>query len=159
MQQPTASPAAAELIKQSEGLRLKAYLCPAGVPTIGYGHTSGVQLGMTCTREQAEQWLASDLAEFSRKVRAAVKVALTQAQFDALVSFAFNCKSWEHSTLIAKLNAGDYRGAAAEFPKWDHAHVNGRVVEEGGLKRRRAAEQALFCSDSGIMENKPAVGS
>lgn len=130
------------LIKQFEGCRLTAYKCPAGRWTIGYGHTSGVKAGQKITRKQAEQFLKSDLKQFEKGVEKVVKVSLNQNQFDALISFSYNCGlgALQNSTLLKKLNKKDYKGASAEFPRWNK--VNGRILE--GLKRRRKAERALF---------------
>jgi len=131
-----------ELIKQFEGLRLKAYKCPAGIWTIGYGHTKGVYPGMTITEELADKFLVDDIWYFERGVESLVAVPLTQGQFDALVSFAFNvgADGLGDSTLLKKLNSGDYAGAADEFPKW----VYSRGKKLKGLVRRRAAERELF---------------
>lgn len=139
-----------ELIKKFEGLRLKAYKCPSGIWTIGYGHTKGVYPGMTITEELADKFLVDDIWYFERDVESLVKVPLTQGQFDALVSFAFNVGSdiddddipegLGDSTLLKKLNSGDYAGAADEFPKW----VYSRGKKLKGLVRRRAAERELF---------------
>lgn len=136
------SKAGLDLIKQFEGLYLKAYRCPAGVPTIGYGHTAGVAMGQTITQQQADDYLRRDVRQFERAVERLVKVPLTQGQFDALVSFAFNLGegALAQSTLLRLLNAGDYAGAAAQFERWNKA--GGRVLP--GLVRRRAAERALF---------------
>lgn len=133
-----------DIVKLYEGLRLEAYLCPAGVPTIGYGHTKGVSLGMTCTKEQAEEWLENDFYMARNDVNAVVKVPLTQNQLDALGSFVFNLgvRKLIQSTLLKKLNAGDYSGAAAEFDKWVFA--GGKKLN--GLVKRRAAEKQLFLS-------------
>lgn len=131
------------LIKSFEGLRLQAYTCPAGVLTIGYGSTGPhVRPGMRITEQQADALLLSDLSRFEAAVTGAVRVPLTQAQFDALVSFTFNVgvAALRSSTLLRKLNAGDYAGAAAEFARWNKA--GGKVL--AGLTRRRAAERALF---------------
>lgn len=132
------------LTEQFEGCRLTAYLDQVGVPTIGYGHTRGVHLGMTCTQEQAEAWLREDIALCEQDVNTHVKVPLTQGEFDALVDFSFNlgCQSLNGSTLLRLLNAGNYAGAAAQFDLWDHA--GGQVV--AGLLRRREAEEQLFQS-------------
>lgn len=137
-----ASKAGLDLIKQFEGLYLKAYRCPAGVPTIGYGHTAGVAMGQTVTQQQADDYLRRDVRQFERAVSRLVRVPLTQGQFDALVSFAFNLGegALAQSTLLRLLNAGDYAGAAAQFERWNKA--GGRVLP--GLVRRRAAERALF---------------
>lgn len=136
------SEAGLALIRQSEGLRLRAYLCPAGIPTIGYGSTAGVKLGQTITAERAEELLREDVRQFEAAVSRLVKVPLTQGQFDALVSFAFNlgARSLEQSTLLRLLNVGDYSGAAAQFDRWVYA--SGKRLS--GLVKRRAAERALF---------------
>ena len=130
------------LTESFEGCRLQAYLDSVGVPTIGYGHTHGVTLGMTCTQEQAEQWLQQDIQVAAQAVNRMVTVALTQPEFDALVDFTFNLGtgSLQHSTLLRLLNAGNYKGAAAEFEKWDRA--GGKVM--AGLLRRRQAEEQMF---------------
>ena len=130
------------LIKEFEGLRLKAYLDSVGVPTIGYGHTSGVQMGDTCSPEQAEQWLKEDCTDAEDCVNFEVSFALTQNEFDALVSFVFNlgCGNFRKSTLRRKLLDGDHDGAALEFRRWDKA--GGQVLD--GLIRRRYAESKLF---------------
>ena len=136
------SQAGIDLIKSFEGCSLTAYKCPAGVWTIGYGHTSGVRAGQKITQKQAEEFLKSDLTLYEKGVEKAVRVKLNQNQFDALVSFSYNCGvgALRNSTLLKKLNAGDYKGSSAEFPRWNKA--NGRIL--AGLKRRRAAEKALF---------------
>lgn len=138
--------AAVDLVKHFEGLYLEAYRCPAGVPTIGYGHTDGVRLGQTVTEAQAEQLLTSDLAEAAADVDRYVKVPLNDDQRGALSSFVFNlgAGSLASSTLLRKLNLGDATGAAAEFGRWVYATVNGKPTKLAGLVARRAAEQALF---------------
>lgn len=140
------------LIKSFEGLGLKAYPDPAtgGKPyTIGHGTTiypSGmpVKLGDTCTAQQAMDYLRSDLKKFEAGVNNLVKVKLSQGHFDALVSFAYNLGlgNLGSSTLLKKLNAGDYLGASNEFLRWDKAA--GKVM--AGLTRRRQAERQLFLS-------------
>ncbi len=143
--------AGAALIKSYEALRLEAYLpTPDDVPTIGWGHTKGVKMGDTCTEEQAEAWFREDVAEFEGYVNELVSVPLTQNQFDALVSFAFNVgpdidadtipEGLGDSTLLKKLNAGDYHGAARCFKAWNKQR--GKVL--AGLTRRRAEEARLF---------------
>ncbi len=131
-----------DLIKGFEGCRLKAYKCPAGIWTIGYGHTSGVKEGQAITFSQAEEFLKQDLKRFETSVRSLVTVAITQNQFDALVSFCYNlgAGALKTSTLLKKLNNGDYNGAAEEFDRWVYA--NGKKLQ--GLVRRRAAEKELF---------------
>lgn len=131
-----------DIVKEAEGLRLSAYLCPAGIPTIGYGHTKDVKLGDTCTKQQAEEWLENDFFMAKNDVRAVVKVPLRENQLDALASFVFNLgvRKLIQSTLLKKLNAGDYSGAAAEFDKW----VFAGKVKLNGLVKRRAKERQLF---------------
>lgn len=131
-----------DLIKRFEGCRLTAYKCPSGVYTIGYGHTSGVKKGQRITQRQAEAYLREDVAKFENGVNKYVSAPLTQNQFDALVSFCFNCglTAFKNSTLRKKLNAKDYAGAGKELLRWNKA---GGVVLDG-LKRRRNAEKALF---------------
>lgn len=137
------SDAGVALIKRSEGFRARPYLCPAGVPTIGYGHTGGVALDdPPITEEQALCMLRADLVAFEMGVSAALRVRIEQHQFDALVSFAFNAGlgALQSSTLLRRLNAGDFAGAAAEFPRWNKG--GGRVLP--GLVARRAEERRLF---------------
>lgn len=131
-----------DLIKSFEGLRLSAYKCPAGVWTIGYGTTAGVKPGQSITKERAEELLRDDVKRFEDQVLRLVKVPLTQGQFDALVSFTYNlgAANLGNSTLLRLLNAGDYKGAAAQFDRWTKA--GGKELP--GLVKRRAAERALF---------------
>ncbi|MGL4585504.1 MAG: lysozyme [Acinetobacter ursingii] len=135
------------LIKQFEGLRLNAYDDGVGVWTIGYGtikYPNGtlVKKGDKITQTQADQYIANDVATFERSVNMLVNVPLTQNQFDALVSFTYNlgATNLNASTLLKKLNAKDYKGASAEFQKWNKA--GGKVMT--GLVRRRKAEMELF---------------
>lgn len=139
------SQAGIDLIKRWESLRLDAYLCPAGIPTIGYGHTEDVKLGQHITEHQADVILESDIAFIEPKVERMAPSA-TQGEFDALVSFAFNLgvNALATSALLRKYRAGDKAGAAAEFAKWCHARVKGEMVALPGLVKRRAAEAALF---------------
>ena len=133
-----------DIVRFYEGLRLQAYLCPAGIPTIGYGHTKNVKLGDVCTKQQAEEWLENDFFMAKTDVKAVVKVPLRQNQLEALSSFVFNLgvRKLIQSTLLKKLNAGDYTGAASEFDKW----VYSGGVKLTGLIKRRAAEKQLFLS-------------
>ncbi len=135
-----------DLIKSFEGLRLNSYQDSAGVWTIGYGHTAGVGPGQTITREQAESLLRQDVQWAQDAVRDNVDVPITQNQFDALVSFTFNvgAGAFGSSTLLSKLNGGDYAGAQQEFGRWVHA--GGQRLE--GLVRRRGDEAALFGNQS-----------
>lgn len=130
------------LIKRFEGLELKAYKDSVGILTIGYGHTHAVKAGDAITGEQADAFLREDLQVAELTINTNVKVKLTQGQFDALASFVFNLGSgnFVKSTLIRKLNAGDYTGAADEFGKW----VNAGDKKLPGLVKRRAAEREVF---------------
>lgn len=136
------SPRGLALIRQFEGLRLLAYKDAVGVPTIGYGTTRGVKMGMTITKAQAEEMLRQDVERFEPEVQRLVRVPLNQNQWDALLSFTYNLGSanLESSTLLKLLNNGDYRAAADQFPRWNKA--KGAVLN--GLTTRRAAERALF---------------
>lgn len=143
------------LIKEFEGLRLESYLCTAKVWTIGYGTTlypngKRVKPGEKCTKAEAELYLKLAVEIFAREVKSLIKVPVTDNQLCALISFAYNVGSdidadtiaegLGDSTLLKKLNAGDIKGAAAEFPKWNKS--GGKVTP--GLTRRRKAEMELF---------------
>lgn len=135
-----------DVIKEFEGLRLEAYLCPAGVWTIGYGHTGGdVWPGLVITKEWAEWLLEEDLKRFEANVSGYVRVDLTQDQFDALVSFTYNvgAEAFKNSTLLKKLNAGEYEEAADQFLRWNKS--KGKVL--AGLTNRRKKERALFLGE------------
>ena len=137
-----------EIIKMFEGFRSEPYLCPAGVATIGFGSTRGIDgnrvtLGHSAiNRDEAEEMLAHDLQNVEKSVGRLIRVALTQNQFDALVSFTYNLGSGrlQSSTLRSKLNREDYAGAADQFQKWVMAG-NKRL---SGLVKRRFVERKLF---------------
>ena len=137
------------LICEFEGKRLVAYDDGVGVWTIGFGtikYPSGnrVKKGDTCTLEQAKEYMRHDLIEFEHTVNSSVKVPLNQNQFDALVSLAYNIGSnaFKSSTLVKKLNTGDYQGAADQFNVW----VNAGGKRMQGLVNRRDREKLLFLS-------------
>ena len=135
-----------DLIKHFEGFEPKAYLCPAGVLTIGYGSTGKhVTRGQTITEAEATALLAKDVVRFENGVNK-LGVTLTQNQFDALVAFVYNVGegSFNASTLVKRLKAGDMVGAAAQFGVWNKARVKGVLTVLKGLTTRRAAEAALF---------------
>jgi len=135
-----------ELIKQFECFREEAYLCPAGVWTIGYGHTKDVCEGDRITREKAIEYLRADLNHAENAVRNNVKVPLTQNQYDSLVSFVFNIgvNAFKNSTLLRKLNSGDYTGASEEFQRWNKVTTDGEKKVCNGLIKRREKEKAYF---------------
>lgn len=131
-----------QLTESFEGVRLVAYQDSVGVWTIGYGHTRGVDPGMTCTQAEADNWLMCDIAYSAEDVNTHIKTTISQGEFDALVDFAFNlgAGSLNNSTLLKLVNAGDFDAAAQQFPRWDKAGGH----EVAGLLRRRLAEQAEF---------------
>jgi lysozyme len=137
------SQAGIDLIKEFEGCELTAYVCPAGVLTVGYGHTGpDVKPGQEIDEDEAEQLLRNDLAKFETCVEEMLEVEVTQAQFDALVSFAFNlgCGALRSSTLLKLLNGGKPDAARQQFSRWNKG--GGQVLT--GLTRRRAAEAEMF---------------
>lgn len=139
------SPKGIALIKEFEGLRLKAYKCPGGVWTIGYGHTAGVKSGMVISEAQAEEYLKADLIVFERYLNGH-GLALNQNQFDALVSFIYNVGigNFSNSTLLRKVRANPQDNSIMdEFLRW--VYSKGRVLP--GLQRRRLAEMKLYFSN------------
>lgn len=147
------SPAGAALIKAFEACmaadgdgRFKAYRCPADVLTIGWGHTNHTgrkfEAGAVWTQAECDEAFAQDMTAFEDIVHKLVKKPLSQHQFDALVAFAYNVGggNLKSSTLLRKLNAGDYDGAALEFHRWNRS--KGQVLR--GLVRRRASEALMF---------------
>lgn len=143
------SEACLAIIRACEGFSATPYICPAGVPTIGYGSTryeDGKKVSMSDSPISVDRanaiMLATLQTEYAPAVDRYVKVPLTQGQYDALVDFSYNCgaQNLRNSTLLRKLNTGDYPGAAAEFGKW----VYGGGKELLGLVKRRAMERALF---------------
>lgn len=142
---------AAALVARFEGFSADAYLCPAGVLTIGYGHTHNVKEGMTITKERAMTLLSLDLFERKKAIEQLVRVPVTEGQVIALLSFVFNVGvgNFEKSTLLKKLNAGNYEGASREFSKWIYA--NRRPLK--GLMDRRKIEREYFdgeCEDGSV---------
>lgn len=157
-------------IKLSEGLSLVAYPDPGssnGKPvTIGYGTTKingkDIKLGTKITKEQAEQYLIADLTAFATKVAALIKVKLTDYQFGALVSFAYNIglDAFKNSTLLRLLNVGDFQSVPKEMRRWNKN--DGKVMK--GLVNRREAEVALWLGVSivapteAVQGTKPSTG-
>lgn len=145
---------AAPLVKDREGLKLEAYICPAGKPTIGYGHTKGVKLGTRITKEQADQMLTVDLERFKAQASRYIKVPVTKGQFIALMDFVYNLGvgSLRESTLLKLLNQGDYLGASEQFQRWvwvTTTNKEGQTVKERmkGLIERRALEKKYFLEE------------
>lgn len=136
---------AADLIREFEGLRLNAYLCPAKVWTIGWGHTGNVRPGMAITLTEADKLLIEDITKMLPLFDVKIKVPLTEGQLIALLSFAFNVglTNFFTSTLLKKLNQKDYKGAAGEFQRWIYSR--GKVYN--GLKIRREKEKRVFCDE------------
>jgi len=137
------------LIKSFEGYHTRqpdgscvAYLCPAGVATIGWGCTEGVTLGMRWTEAEATEGLRREIAKHEAAVNRLVTVDINQNERDALISFSYNCGigALSTSTILRRLNRGDRAGAAAAFALWNKG--GGRVLK--GLVARRSREAALF---------------
>lgn len=135
------------LIKKFEGFKVTAYLCPAGIPTIGYGHTGSdvtkSDVGVkTISEKEASDLLRQDVKKAEDAVNRKVLVPISQNQYDALISFTYNLgeSNLASSTLLRLLNQGDYEGAQKEFVKWNKA--GGKPLL--GLTKRREAEAALF---------------
>ena len=137
------SQAGIDLIKSFEGLELEAYYCASSILSIGYGHTQHVFEGQVITKDDAEELLRKDLMWFEEQVVKIILPVLTQHEFDAIVSFAFNVGSsaLENSTFTRRINNGENKALCfqQEFPKW----VNGPNGPLPGLIRRRDAEIKL----------------
>lgn len=150
-------------IKGYESLRLVPYddarpnyvLKPGdpilGTLTAGWGHAGpDVEAGKAITEAQAQAWFDADTADACKCVETEVKVPLTDNQFGALVSFTYNvgCNSFRTSSLLKRLNTGDYDAVLQELPHWNKQHVNGKVVVDNGLTIRRASEAGLWATGS-----------
>ena len=139
---------AVQLIAEKEGLSLKAYKCPAGVWTIGWGETDGVKPGDTCTKEQADKWLLAALMDRARVVQGMCTEWANEYQLGALVSLAYNIgiEALRKSTVLRKHNEGDFDAAARAFGLWNKAKDprTKQLVVLNGLTSRRAAEAALY---------------
>jgi lysozyme len=143
------------LIKRFEGLRLEAYYCPAGVLTIGYGHTSAagapiVKKGMKISEVEADRILTRDLQKYEDAVLKALKTKPNQNQFDAMVSLCYNIGTtgFSKSSVVKRFNEGNIQSSAAAFKLWNKA--DGRVLE--GLVRRRKAESELFMTPATVVK-------
>ena len=130
------------LIKKFEGCELESYKCPAGVWTIGYGHTKGVKEGDSISMNEADEMLEKELIEYENYVDTLVTVPLTDYQRDALISWTYNLgpTNLKSSTLLRKLNEGDYDAVPHEMMRWTRA--GGKELE--GLVKRRTVEANMF---------------
>lgn len=145
-------------IAKSEGCRLHAYRCEAGIPTIAFGRTKGVRMGDTCTQEQADRWFCEDLTEFTADVRRHLKRDPSNNELGAFVSLAYNIGvgGFASSTVLRKFNEGDTLAAARAFSLWNKITKNGVKVVSNGLTARRAREAALFLTpDDGVQYEMP----
>lgn len=149
--------AAVALIADAEGCRLRAYRCPAGTWSIGWGETDGVHPGDTCTQEQADRWLLEDLQDRTRQVKAMCTLPPSPAELGAMVSLAYNIgvAGLQRSTVLRAHNAGDHQAAARAFALWDRARVDGVLRPLPGLTARRAREAAMYLSGDGEAQPMP----
>jgi lysozyme len=151
------TPDVAALIKRLEGLRLNAYQDGPGVWTIGWGHTRGVKPGDRITKPQAERFFTEDWEEAAEIVERRVKVDLTDNQFGALVSFVFNLgePQFASSTLLRKVNAGDFAAVPSELVRWNKSkdRATGKLKVDEGLANRRAAEIGMWARGSHAASN------
>jgi lysozyme len=130
------------LIKKFEGCELEAYKCPAGVWTIGYGHTKDVKEGDRINKDEANYLLEEEMIEYEGYINDMVNVPLDQNQFDALTSWVYNLGSSNlmSSTMLTLLNEGKYDEVPQQIKRWNKA--GGKVLD--GLVKRREAEALLF---------------
>ena len=163
-----ASQACRDLIKSFEAWKQTAYLCPAGIPTIGWGHCKGVTMQdvknkRTISKAIGEKYFREDVSEAEAAVDRNVKVPLTQGQFDCLVSFVFNVGEgkFKSSTALRLLNQGKYEAVPAQLMRWSRAKdpKTGEMEELPGLVRRRRAELALWRGVSDSDKKAPANAS
>lgn len=143
------SPEGLALIAQYEGFRAEPQQLPDGNWVVGHGHVRAGAPGAALSESDARQLLALDVAPAERVVTETVTVALTQSQFDALVSFAFSlgAEAFAKSQVLRRVNAGEFIAAAYAMEAWRKAEVDGELLVVGALVRRRAAEKALFLRD------------
>jgi lysozyme len=132
------------LIKKFEGLKLEPYLCPAGIPTVGYGSVKAGKLGRNITEAEAEQFLKEDIEMCERGMKSLILNQVTDNQWSALVCLVFNIGlgNFASSTLLKHLNKNERAQAAEQFQRW--VFSKGKVLP--GLEKRREAEKQLFLS-------------
>jgi lysozyme len=157
MSRLTASRAAFDLIASFEGFRTRAVQAPDGQWTLGFGHTATAREGLSVTRTEAEDLLRWDLLPIEDTLRQVALTPLSQNQFDALVSFAFNIglENFKGCDVLKYLNQGQPIAAALSLHAWRRAPVNGRILTIDALVRRRAAESALFLETIGARPAAP----
>lgn len=150
-----------DLITYFEGDKLKAYVCPAGKITISRGLTyypngNSIKIGDTITQKQSDEYFKQVLVKFEDSVNRLVRLKIHQYMFDSLVSFCFNCGigNFQSSTLLKKINLGDFIGASNEFLKWNKAQGK----ELPGLTKRRQAEKELFLQGLKELEINDIIG-
>jgi len=144
-----------QLLEHFEGFKTNAYTDVAGIATIGYGTThypngNAVQMGDTCTEEEAQTYLCHHLTGLVAHLNATVPDSITQAQFDSLVDFGYNAGqgAWDSSSLRTVVNndPNNFDLITEDFCKWDKAHINGQLMEVDGLLRRRKCEAYLYAN-------------
>jgi lysozyme len=150
---------AVALIAEFEGCRLRAYRCPAGKWTCGWGETDGVGPDTIWTQEYADQRFCDSLTDYTEKVRELLTRDASLSQLGAMVSMAYNVgvAAFARSTVLKAHNAGDFDAASRAFGLWNKARVNGKLQELAGLTRRRAAESALYLKDEAYARMPQAV--
>lgn len=144
-------PLAESLIMHWEGLFLHAYQDEVGVWTIGYGTTEGIHSGMTCTKDQAIQWMRNEMKQCASSILSVIRAPVNSAELSAMISLTYNIGigAFSHSTLVRRLNAGEPRlDVANEFLRWVYA--GGRVLN--GLVARRREERSVFLSGHTVIE-------
>jgi lysozyme len=152
-----------DLVKRWEGFRAEAYLCPAGVWTIGYGITAGAGIGVNpkpgdrVTREQADQHLRAALDRFARQIRPLITAPINDNEFGAFLSLAYNIGvgGFGRSSALRHFNAGDKAKAAAAIKLWNKATVGGKRQVLQGLVNRRAEEVVLFQTPASAPQRAP----
>jgi lysozyme len=155
-----ATETAKKLLKEREGLRLEAYPDERGIWTIGYGHTPATK-GQKISKDEAEYLFNSDLLTTEETINRNVKTKITQPMFDALCVFVFNIGEPQFltSTILKKINASDFEGAASEFARWNKITVDGKKIVSKGQTTRRAIEESLFRTGlEAVKKAAPTVG-
>lgn len=150
---------AVELIAHYEDCQLRAYLCPANKPTIGWGETDGIQMGMVWTKEQADTRFNQEVNRFTKQVEQMLTAYTTPFQLGAMVALAYNIglTGLRRSTVLRAHNAGDHAAAARAFGLWNKARINGKLTPLRGLTARRTSESALYLREEESPYPEPNV--